>query len=132
MSKQATDAAFFDMIHTLVQEQIEEDLQGANRRQSERHDYSCIQLLAPYDGKRLPAQCDFFKVYCQDISATGFAYYVRQMPETKFVIVALGAIPFMFYSAEIVHTSLVNNDGMVEYLVGCKLLDRIQRETSDI
>ncbi len=126
MSQQASDAAFFDMVHSLLEEQKEGD--GRERRQRERHQYNCIQLLADFDGNSMPAQADFRKVNCQDISATGFSYFSPRKPDTDHVIVALGAIPFMFYVAQVMHANPVNNDGMVEYLVGCRLKNRFTRD----
>lgn len=125
MSHPANDAAFFDMVHALLDEQMAGS--EPERRGSARHPYNCIQLLAPFDGKRLPAQADFRKVHCQDISATGLSFCSPRKPETQYVVIALGAVPFSFYVAEVMHAQPVNNDGVVEYLVGCRLMRRITR-----
>ena len=77
----------------------------------------------------MPTQADFRKVTCQDISSTGFSYFTSRKPATEQVIIALGAIPFIFYAADIMHANPVNHDGMVEYLVGCRLKNRIERES---
>lgn len=125
MLKQTNDAAFFEMVHSLIGEQ--EPVAEKERRTNDRRAYRCIQLLAPYDGVRLPAQAEFRKVQCHDISAHGFSYLTSQPPESEYVVICLGAIPFLFYDAEIVHYNAVQQGGSVEYLVGCRLRRRISR-----
>ncbi|MCH7729319.1 MAG: hypothetical protein IH991_23005 [Planctomycetes bacterium] len=121
--QQASDAAFFDMVHVLVSDSEDDPKQ----RESKRHVYECIQLLAPYDGSTLPTQGDFCKVLCQDLSANGFGFYTEQSPKTKYVIIALGTVPFIFYVAEVMNSRPVERDGQSGYLVGCHLMERLAR-----
>ena len=120
--EQASDAAFFDMVHALVSDSSEDD---SKQRESKRHVYECIQLLAPYDGSTLPTPGDFCKVLCQDLSANGFGFVTEQSPNTKYVIVALGTVPFIFYVAEVMNSRPVEQDGETGYLVGCRLVERL-------
>jgi hypothetical protein len=123
MQSQASDVALFDLVHELIQEE-----EMPERRSAQRHAYNCIQLLAPYDGERLPTQADFQHVSCLDLSSTGFSFCTRSRPESKFVIIALGEVPFLFFVAEILHVNAVNKDGMLNHHVGCRLLRRIERK----
>ena len=120
--QQAADAAFFEMVHALVTDPSTDD---SERRENERHAYQCVQLIAPYDGVNLPSQIDFCKVQCEDISSNGFAFYSPKIPEMKYVIIALGSLPFHFYEAEVLHNRPMQRDGEIEYLVGCRLLKRL-------
>ncbi len=120
----AADAALYNLVDHVLK--VQPSPAGPERRQSHRHSFDCIQLVAPYDGRRLPSQAEFCKVRCQDLSRSGFSYYCRDLPKTKFVIIALGNLPFRFYVAEIVHCKPLTPCGDERYLVGCRLLQRME------
>ena len=118
------DVSLFNMIHGLLDQQAE--VAGFERRQHERHAYHCTQLLAPFDGKRRLTQTDFRLVHCRDLSSTGFSFFAPRAPKFRFVVVALGVVPFKFFKAEIVRISEDEVDGEVTWVVGCKFTERIE------
>ena len=115
------DASFFDMIHGLLQEQVEPDV--VERRQGERRPFNQVQLLAWYNGVSMPTQADFFQVRCQDLSAEGFSFLVDEPPTHPFVVIALGVVPFLFFVAEI--KRMQPHKARTEILVGCQFVRRI-------
>jgi hypothetical protein len=116
-------AAFFDMVHRLLEEDAAQ--RPRDRRIDKRRPYRCKQLLAPYDRQRLPTPGDFKIVSCEDISQRGLAFFEKQPPAYDHVVVALGAVPFTFLTAEVVHHKPVRKDGGTQYLVGCRFSGRI-------
>ncbi len=127
MSYQAADAAFFETVHSLIAEQDFVE-RTRERREGERHTFPCIQFVAPYDGNRLPAQDEFMKVACKDLSSNGFSFKSMAQPEHDQVVIALGAAPFLFYVAEIRSATPMHNSGLLEYLIGCKIVHQLTRE----
>jgi hypothetical protein len=117
------DAALFDMVHSLLREQQPET--ERERRGGRRRSFNCAQLLAPYDGRQLPAQADFRLERCLEISPTGFSFVTSVPPRTTFVVIALGAVPFKFFSARVMHVGAADETDAGEFRVGCKLLQRI-------
>jgi hypothetical protein len=94
-----------------------------NRRSQTRSPYDCVQLIAPYDGQKLPRQADFRHVVCRDISTSGVSFVVPHALPTERVIVALGTVPFSFLIAEVVRSELTD-DG--EVFVGCRFVERLK------
>ena len=126
----ATDAELelFKTVGELLKEQGVEA--GKERRTQVRRPYQCVQLLAPYDGSKLPAQADFRQVLCQDLSENGFSFMSYRRPETRFVIVALGAVPFLFFVAELVHIESITGSADYEFKVGCRFTQRVDNPSS--
>lgn len=119
---ETSDAAFFDLVHSLL-EADKQDV-SAERRETPRTAYDCVQLMAPYDGKTLPVQAGFFKVRCYDISPRGFSFFAFDVPSFDKVVVALGAIPFTFVTAEVINAIPVNDEAG-KYRVGCEFISRL-------
>lgn len=117
------DAELVTTISKLLSEQ--EALGNDERRVEERRQFGCVQLLAPYDGDTLPSQADFRQVQCRDVSPTGFSFLTYRQPNTNHVVVALGAVPFKFFAAEIAHVSLAETESTQNFLVGCKFVQRL-------
>jgi len=120
-----TDAEFelFRTVGDLLNEQRGQS--DSERRNQVRRPYQCVQLLAPYDGNKLPVQADFRQVQCQDLSENGFSFMSYRRPDTRWVIVALGAVPFLFFAAEIVHIGSVDVHPEYEFQVGCRFTRRV-------
>ncbi|MBP88766.1 MAG: hypothetical protein CMJ64_18980 [Planctomycetaceae bacterium] len=95
------------------------------RRSGDRRHYECTQLLAPFDQQHLPQQADFRQVHCRDLSPSGFSFYSYRRPDTDHVVVALGAIPFKFFVAEIVHANVVDGENGQEFFIGCRFVRRL-------
>ena len=131
------DASFFGSIHSLLQQQAESAARplGArrahpeervfDRRASNRRPYNCPQLVAPYDGRSLPAQAAFRLVDCQDISPSGFSFLSESVPDYQYLVIALGIVPFAFFSAEIVRVEQLPGPAAESIRVGCRFLQRI-------
>lgn len=119
----ASDAGLFTAIHAAIAEQ--KTSKTTERRSGERRDFRCQQLLAPFDGVTLPAQEDYSRVRCHDLSPTGFSYYADARPAAKKLVAALGRTPFRFFVAEVVNQRIVERDGKRKILVGCRFIGRI-------
>lgn len=117
------DADLFERINVLLEEQARAE--GEERRHDERRAYRCIQLMAPFDGQRLPSQAAFRAVRCHDISATGFSFYADDQPATDMVIIALGTVPFTFFAAEIVRITESSDKTHGRYTIGSRFVQRI-------
>ena len=86
-------------------------------------------MLAPYDGRNLPVQADFRQVQCHDISPRGFFFFLPERPDYEHLVVALGAVPFTFFSAQIMHAKETVHGSIAQFLVGCRFTDRIEAES---
>ena len=123
MSTSEYDVGLFETITGLIREQQTASRQ--NRRAASRHQFECVQLLAPYDGETLPALEDFRHVLCHDISRSGLSFLAHEKPETNRVVVALGKIPPSFFVAEILHICPTVTSSGHEYQIGCRFLHRL-------
>ena len=140
MTTPAPDATTFGSIQALLQQQALAPLAvgqpalgmecGFGRRTSNRRPYACPQLLAPYDGQSLPSQASFRLVDCQDISPDGFSFLSASEPEGRYVIIALGQVPFSFFSAEIVRVERLAGPMDEQLRVHCRFLRCIGRQGS--
>ena len=120
------EADLFQTISDLLAEQ--HAISGNERREGTRRSYDCIQLLAPYDADWLPKQEDFRQVQCRDLSPRGFSFLSHRQPTTDHVVVALGAVPFKFFVAKIIHSSPSENELSQDYLVGCRFVRRLAEQ----
>ena len=118
-----TDVELLSTIETILSEQAKYAMD--ERRTDSRRSYDCTQLLAPFDGESLPQQADFRQVQCRELSPSGFSFYTYRQPDSDQVVVALGAVPFKFFIAEIVHMSISSTEGGQDFLVGCQFVNRL-------
>ena len=118
------DVTLFNTIDRLLKAS-DDELSSDERRGCDRHSYPCIQLLAPYDDERLPGPGQFRQVRCLDLSPGGFSFTSYRPPESDWVIVALGTIPFIFIVAEIRHKNPIRTDEGQEFSVGCRFVKRL-------
>ena len=120
------ETAFFEMIHTLLEAQraVDDEDETAERRSATRSPFQHAQLLAPFDGARLPGHAAFRAVQCRDLSPGGFSFYSPIAIETPQVIVALGVVPFSFFSAQIMRQEPCGEGRGV--LTGCRFLQRLR------
>lgn len=129
LTQKAQDAAIFDMVHELVRKnELMQDAdaaqQSGNERRLERRiAFPFVQLLAPYDGVRLPDQSDFRHVNCHDISTRGFSYFEAVLPTYRHVVILFGKLPFRIFTAEVRHVRKFAKNS--EYLVGCRIITRL-------
>jgi hypothetical protein len=123
-SQIVADADLYTAIHNAIAEQPTVRAQN-DRRQGERHAYRYIQLLAPFDGQVYPAQEDYSRVRCHDLSPTGFSYLADARPAAQQLVAALGRTPFRFFIAEVVNQRVIERDGKRKILVGCRFVGRI-------
>lgn len=121
-----TESDLFETISELLAEQ--NAICDDERRTGQRRSYECVQLLAPYDATLLPLQEDFRQVQCRDLSPKGFSFLSYRQPATDHVVVALGAVPFKFFVAKIIHSSPSENESSQNYLVGCRFVRRLTEQ----
>jgi hypothetical protein len=147
LTRSQQDASFYGAMHALLAgasaDGGERDIPVAerelspltpiamNRRTMDRRPFSCPQLMAPYDGKDLPSQSKFRLTECYDISTTGFGFLADQIPDSQFVVIALGTVPFSFFSAEIVHVDRLEVSAASKFQVGCRFLQRLNSLSSE-
>lgn len=97
-------------------------------RRSARQKYACVQLIAPYDGKRMPTQAEFQPQKCHDISPTGFSFWLDKPVIVTHLIVALGEVPFLFFVVEIVHQAYEPTEEPGGWRIGCRFIRRVERQ----
>ena len=118
-----SDVELYRSISELIQES--RSWNEGERRDEARRPYECRQLLAPFDGRRVPIQSDFSQVQCLDLTSQGFAFLADERPDFPHVIVALGPVPFKFFVAEIRHVRAADSGAESGYLVGCQFVRRL-------
>ena len=92
-----------------------------DKRKSLRHAYICRQLVAPFDGTRLPQQDEFEWAMFRDVSTSGISFLAESRPGTKQLVVAVGPAPFSFLVVEVVRVS--RRDGLeFPFHIGCRIL----------
>ena len=98
-----------------------------DKRRSRRQTYVRRQLVALFDGTRLPQQDEFEWAMFRDVSSTGVAFLSENKPSTKQLVVAVGPAPFTFLVVEVVRTTKRDDLDSRPYHIGC----RIVRELND-
>ena len=96
------------------------------QRKSCRQNYVCRQLVAAFDGSRMPRQDEFEWAMFKDVSSSGISFLAESKPATKQLVVAVGPAPFTFLIVEVVRTTK-RDDQENPYHVGCRIL----RELND-
>ena len=92
-----------------------------DQRKSRRQTYVCRQLVAPFDGTRLPQQDEFEWAMFRDVSPSGISFLAESRPTTKQLVVAVGPAPFTFLVVEVVRIS--RRDGLeLPFHIGCRIL----------
>lgn len=117
------DSQLLDTLYAILREG-----KGAERRSRDRRSYRCVQMIAPYDGNRLPVAEEFVHIQCHDISQGGFAFLSTEPPAFDHLVLALGRVPFTFVIAHVLHFVPVEEAGETYYLVGCRFLQRIDAD----
>ena len=97
-----------------------------DRRKSLRREFDCWQLVAEYDGQKLPVQRDFRLFHFLDISSSGISLLADKRPLSQELIIALGNIPFVFLHVRIVWTVPRKDLGNSTVQIGCEFVKRIQ------
>ncbi len=69
--------ALFSLMHDVLaaeeaRQRALDAIEPAEQRSSERRAFSCLQLLAPFDGERMPSQAEFAPQRCHDLSPSAF------------------------------------------------------------
>jgi hypothetical protein len=108
-------------------ESIADQTNAAELRRSKRKKFTCIQLIAPYDGRRMPSQAEFQPQLCHDLSPTGFSFWQQKAVALTHLIVALGEAPFLFFVAEIVHQAYERLGEPGGWRIGCRFIRRVER-----
>ena len=117
------DGDFFSLVHDLLRDQ--QEAATDERRDHDRRQYTCLQLVASYTPGQPLQPGDFDKRFFDDLSETGFAYFTPHPPETKQVAVALGVAPFTFLTADVVNQALSDGPEGRQYRIGCHFTGRL-------
>ena len=141
LTQSQQDASFYGLVSGLLNQQEDEpdqvvDADGQkpwtmreesadDRRGFGRRSFACPQLVAPYDGKELPAQASFRLVDCIDICSSGFSFLTDKIPDQQYLVIALGTVPFAFVTAEVLHIQRQEDNPAEPFRVGCQFLKRI-------
>ena len=96
--------------------------QPSSKRRSRRQTYICRQLVAPFDGTRLPQQDEFEWAMFRDVSSSGLSFLSECKPTTKQLVVAVGPAPFSFLVVEIIRTTKRDDLETHPFHVGCRIL----------
>jgi hypothetical protein len=117
VEKPEQHAQLFQEIHDLMEQS------GQRPEIVPRHAVDCKQLVAPYYGGPLPAQDQFQLVNVRELSSTGFTFLSKLFPDYRFVVIALGQIPFKFLVAELGNNYLDREQG--QFVVQCTFVRRV-------
>lgn len=97
------------------------------RRKRERYGFPVVQKICPCRGKFVPGSARFFPVQCKDLSRGGIAFYLDYEPSFERFILMLGTDERHEYVAgEVVYVQALPDDAPGRYLVGCRLIKKVQ------
>lgn len=123
MTTTTSPASLAEIAAGLIDEYQKESANGVDRRKHPRHEYECSQLVAEFDGEKLPLQRDFELFEFHDISAGGISFLVKERPLSNDLVIALGRVPFVFFHVEIVCTVPLEEHPKLK--IGCRFVARI-------
>ncbi|MBC7852605.1 MAG: hypothetical protein IAF94_04135 [Pirellulaceae bacterium] len=103
-------------------QRLETEQTLTEQRNGRRHVYRCLQLVAPFDGSRLPRQDEFGWAKFKDVSKSGISFLSETRPATKQLVVAVGPAPFSFLVVEVVRASKRSDLENRPYHVACRIL----------
>jgi hypothetical protein len=133
-NEQLGNMAMYSLMHEVLTTQekrqfdwvwLQED--GGELRRNKRKKFSCIQLVAPFEGRRMPSQAEFQPQLCHDLSPNGFSFWTQSQLTQSHLIVALGEVPFLFFVAEIVHQTYEPLGEPGGWRIGCRFIRRVDR-----
>lgn len=112
-----TDAQFHQVIHQLMNSQ-----RWLERRDHQRAPFTSTQRIAPLREDKLPRGKDFLEVRCNDLTPTGFSFFVNEEPDFEQIVIAFEASSEIIYVRAAVRHSrkvlLFADSGRVETLDG--------------
>jgi hypothetical protein len=95
------------------------------KRKRKRSGYIHGQLVADYDGERLPQSDDFYSVKFMNISPTGAAFLCKDKPATDRLVMVLGKGD-IYVVARIVRTYFRMDFWEPMYEIGCEFESRLR------
>jgi hypothetical protein len=95
------------------------------KRKYVRRNYVDRQLIADYDGFRLPKSKDFYWVATQNVSSGGIAYVSRRKPRTHYLIVRLGTGPVACFISRVAWAFCRTDLPGKPFEVGCEFVARL-------
>jgi hypothetical protein len=94
------------------------------KRGADRRPFDSEQLIAQYNGRRIPKAWSFRLYKCRDVSTRGLSFYSDQRMANEQVIVRLGnATQAKFIVASIVRTTRTRRSDGDTYCVACKFIE---------
>lgn len=104
---------------------IEAGSEPKERRKNSRRNFDCWQLVAEYDGHKLPIQEDFQLRLFHDISEGGISFLASERPGSEDLIIALGAMPFVFFHVKFVRATRRKDLEDQPLQIGCRFVKRL-------
>jgi diguanylate cyclase len=107
--------------------EAEVDPWPSDRRTQARYRFPRVQRIAPLADGQFPPPETFREVQCRDLAAGGFSFWLPAPPDFSSMVLALstgGEVEYL--TAEAAHTTKVERDGDVSFLVGARFTGRIE------
>lgn len=95
------------------------------KRKAPRRPYVQRQLIADYDGYKLPQSKDFYWATTQNISIGGVAFISARKPRTKFLIITFGAGRNLCFIGRVAWTSRRADLPKTPFEFGCEFVTRL-------
>jgi hypothetical protein len=100
-----------------------------DKRGADRRPFESEQLIAQYNGRRMPKAWSFRLHKCRDVSTGGLSFYSDQRMASEFVIVRLGsAMESKFVVGSIVRTTRVRLPDGDSYCIACKFIEVLDHQ----
>jgi hypothetical protein len=122
LSPPDSNRRLLDTLHQVL------DGDARDARRDERRSFPYVQMLAPFDGRNMPAPEMFRQINCHDISGKSLTFFAPAPPNFDHLVLALGLAPFIFIAGRLSHFIPIDEGDQIHYLVDCKFLKRIRAE----
>jgi hypothetical protein len=100
-----------------------------DKRGADRRPFDSEQLIAQYNGRRIPKAWSFRLYKCRDVSTRGLSFYSDQRMSSEFVIVRLGnATQAKFIVASVVRTTRTRRPEGDTYCIACKFIEVLDHQ----
>ena len=77
-------------------------------------------------GSMLPTDANLMEVECDNVSRSGFAYWIHNPPAQSELLVVFGEAPNQVrVRARVVHWKVADHNGRLRTLVGCQFVGRL-------
>jgi hypothetical protein len=105
--------------------------ESADELLSVRRPYHVTQYMAAWDGT-LPRGNQYQEIECNDLSASGMSFFVKELPTSKFLTITLGLEHDLLMLAEVVNHQRWQRGRSLDFLVGCRFTKRLNDVPDDL